>query len=133
MATVRQELEARLATFAASQVPSLPVAWEGVPFVKPTTAWLECYLASAGTLSVTVDASRNRERGTLSVNVWVPSGWGVGKADALSQAVVRAFKVVPKQGSVSIEAPGNTGKIMMDVAGWIAIPISFPYRYESVA
>ena len=36
MATIRQELESRLATFAASQTPPLKVAWENVPFTKPT-------------------------------------------------------------------------------------------------
>lgn len=131
--TIRTELEGRLAAFAAAQSPPLQVAWEGMPFVKPTTPWLECFLASAGTICPTVDGTRTRERGTLSINVWVPNGQGAGKSDSIAQALMKAFPVVPKQGTVSIEQPGNTSRIILDVSGWIMQPISFQYRCDSVA
>lgn len=134
MATIRQELESRLATFANSQTPTLKVAWENVPFTKPTDEpFLECFLLSAGVVSATVDAKRTRERGTFQVNVWCPSGQGSSKVETLGDAIVKVFPVVPKIGAVSVEQPGNTGRLIVDISGWIILPISFPYRVEGIA
>jgi hypothetical protein len=131
MATVRQELEGRLEAFAAAQVPPLLVAWENVQFTKPTSfPYLECLIISAGTVAVTVDASRNRERGTLQVNVWSPSGIGTNQVEVIGQGVVDTFKVIPKVGTVSIEQPGNTGRLLIENNGWIILPVTFPYRVE---
>jgi hypothetical protein len=131
MATTRQELEGRLATFAAAQTPPLLVAWENVPFTKPTSLpYLECFLISAGTTAVTVDALRNRERGTFQVNVWSPSGIGTNQVEVIGQGVVDTFKVIPKVGTVSIEQPGNTGRLLIENNGWIILPVTFPYRVE---
>ena len=132
--TTRQEIEQRVAAFAAAQSPPLTVSYENVPFTRPVnTPWLEVYIMSAGTIAVTTDASRNRERGTICVNVWIPSGQGVGKADALAAQIVSLFKVVPKIGTVSIEQPVNTGKFTITNDGWGCIPCSCPYRVESTA
>lgn len=134
MATNRQELESRVAAFAAAQSPSLTVAYENVPFTKPENLpYLECFLVSAGTIALTVDASRNRERGTLQVNVWSPSGQGSGKVEAIGDKLVKAFPVVPKQGNVSIEQPGNTERLIVEISGWIILPVTFPYRVETEA
>ena len=134
MTTIRQELETKLAAFAAAQTPPLAVSYEGVPFTKPTgVPWLECFLVSASTVSTAMDASRNRERGSFVVNSWVPSGQGAAKVDALAAQIVSLYKVVPKTGNVSIERPGNTSKILLDIAGWLVVSATFPYRVESVA
>jgi len=134
MATNRQELESRIAAFAASQSPPLTVAYENVPFTKPTnSSYLECFLVSAGTVALTVDASRNRERGTLQVNVCSPSGQGSNKVETIGAALVQAFPVVPKQGNVSIEQPGNTERLIVEISGWIILPVTFPYRVETEA
>ena len=132
MASTRQELETRLAVFAASQTPPLAVCWENVPFTRPIgVPWLECYLISASTVAVTLAGTRNRERGSFAVNCWCPSGQGVSLLDALSAKVVAAFPVIPKTGNVSIEQPGNTSKLMYDQAGWVAISCVMPYRVET--
>jgi hypothetical protein len=132
--TIRQELETILATFAAAQIPPIPVAWEGIDFIKPTDGqWLEMYLLSANTISSDVAASRIRERGTLSVIAWSKSGEGTRKIELLVEQISKLFPVVPKVGTVSIEAPGNSGRITLDNSGWICLPITFPYRQESLA
>lgn len=134
MTTTRQELEARLATFAAAQVPSIPVSYESVPFTRPTSGmWLECFFVSGPTVIATLDATTNRERGIWAVNCWIQSGTGVGKLDTLAAQVVAIFKVIPKVGSVSIEQPGSKGKINITNDGWCCLPITFPYRVESLA
>jgi len=137
MSTTRQELEARLATFAAAYNPILTVSYKGVPFTRPAQApgvmWLECYFVSGPTITVTTDATRNRERGNWVVNCWLASGNGVGKLDTLAAAIVSTFKVLPKTGNVSIEQPGTTGKVNITSDGWMCITVSFPYRVESTA
>ena len=132
--TTRQEIEGRVAAFAAAQTPPLAVAWENVPFTRPTNVpWLECFLVSAGTVTASLDATRNRERGTIAVNVWVPAGQGVGKADAIAALIVKTFVVVPKTGNVSIEAPVNVGRFVISGDGWGCLPTNCPYRVESLA
>jgi hypothetical protein len=132
--TIRQELETILATFCAAQVPPIPVAWEGVAFIKPASGvWLEMFLLSASTISSDVTATRIRQRGTLSIIVWSPSGQGAKKIELVADQLVKLFPVVPKIGTVSIESPGNTGRITLDNSGWLCLPITFPYRQESFA
>lgn len=135
MATIRQELESRLATFASAySSPALLVAWENVPFTKPTNKpFLECFIIPAGIVSATLDASRTRERGTFQVNVWFPSGKGSSKVEGIARDIVAAFPVVPKIDNVSIEEPGNVSRLITDLAGWIVLPIMFSYRVEGTA
>jgi hypothetical protein len=134
MSATRQELESRLQVFAESLAPHLTVAYENVPFTKPTSEpYLECFLISAGTTAITVDASRNRERGTFQVNVWSPSGRGTAEVESIGKGVVDTFKVIPKLGTVSIEQPGNTGRLIIEINGWIILPVTFPYRVETEA
>lgn len=134
MATTRQELEVRLAAFAAAQSPAITVAYEGQPFTRPTNAaWLECFVKTGPVLLSTVSGESIRTRGTWAVNCYWPSGQGTGKLEALAQGVVSTFKVLPKVGNVSIEQPGNTGNIAVTNDGWICLPITFPFRVESLA
>ena len=137
MTTPRQKLESRLDTFAAAYKPVLPVSYENVSFTRPTAGagvmWLECYFVSGPTVTATVDATTNRERGTWVVNCWLASGGGMGKLDTLAAAVVKAFPVMPKTGTVSIEQPGSTSQAKLTNDGWICVSVSFPYRVESTA
>lgn len=132
--TTRSELEIRLKAFADTftTVP-IPIAIENKSFTRPNppTPYLECFLAKGDTISATVDAMRNRERGVWAVNCYVPSNAGMGKLEELVQGVLNTFRVIPKLGTVSIEAPGNTSKMVLDAAGWACIPITFPYRVET--
>lgn len=134
MTTTRQELESKLATFAAAQVPLVVVAYEGVPFTRPVgVPWMECFVKTGPVTLSAVSGESVRTRGTWAVNCYYPSGQGTGKLETLAQGVVNTFKVLPKVGSVSIEQPGNTGNISVTNDGWICIPISFPFRVESLA
>lgn len=134
MTTTRQELESKIATFAAAQVPPVVVAYEGVPFTRPVgVPWMECFVKTGPVLLSAVSGESVRTRGTWAVNCYYPSGQGTGKLETLAQGVVNTFKVLPKVGSVSIEQPGNTGNISVTNDGWICIPISFPFRVESLA
>lgn len=131
MTTIRQELETRLSVFAAALSPPVPVSYENVSFNRPATGpFLECFVNSGSTVNVTVDGTRTRERGVFQINVWFPSGGGMAKPELLAAQIVAAFPVVPKTGNVSIEQTPNTKQALLDVSGWIIIPISCMYRYE---
>lgn len=140
--TTRSELENRLKVFADNFVNvsnidpgplPLPVALENASFKRPNppAPYLECFLARGDTISATVDAMRNRERGVWAVNCYVPSNLGMGLLERIVQGVLDTFRVIPKLGTVSIESPGNTSKMVIDAAGWACIPITFPYRVET--
>lgn len=135
--TTRQELESKLQTFASAQTPTLPIAFENQSFVRPDQTsdnfWLECYLMPGPTITATVDASTNRERGIWCVNVWRPSNKGAGKLELLAEQIIKLFPVIPKVGTVSIEQPGSKSKINITADGWACIALSFPYRVESLA
>lgn len=140
--TTRSELENRLKVFADNFVNvsninpgplPLPVALENASFKRPESPapYLECFLSKGDTISATVDAMRNRERGVWAVNCYVPSNAGMGLLERIVQGVMDTFRVIPKLGTVSIESPGNTSKMVLDAAGWACIPITFPYRVET--
>ena len=136
--TTRSELENRLKVFADnftnnSVLTPLPIAIENKSFTRPNppAPYLECFLAKGDTISATVDAMRNRERGVWAVNCYVPSNAGMGLLERIVQGVMDTFRVIPKLGTVSIESPGNTSKMIIDAAGWACIPITFPYRVET--
>lgn len=137
MSTPRQELETKLATFAAAYSPVLTVSYENTPFTPPAQAngvmWLECYFVSGPTVIATIDALTNRERGTWVVNCYLATGSGMAKLDKLAADVVKTFKVLPKVGSVSIEAPMSTSRVTISANGWACISCSCPYRVESTA
>lgn len=132
--TTRSELESRLKAFADTftTIP-IPIAIENKSFTRPNppAPYLECFLAKGDTISATVDAMRNRERGIWAVNCYVPSNAGMGLLERIVQGVLDTFRVIPKLGTVSIESPGNTSKMVLDAAGWACIPITFPYRVET--
>ena len=132
--TTRSELESRLKAFADTftTIP-IPIAIENKSFTRPNppSPYLECFLSKGDTISATVDAMRNRERGVWAVNCYVPSNAGMGLLERIVQGVMDTFRVIPKLGTVSIESPGNTSKMIIDAAGWACIPITFPYRVET--
>lgn len=132
--TTRSELESRLKAFADTFTTTpIPIAIENKSFTRPNppAPYLECFLAKGDTISATVDAMRNRERGIWAVNCYVPSNAGMGLLERIVQGVLDTFRVIPKLGTVSIESPGNTSKMVLDAAGWACIPITFPYRVET--
>lgn len=140
--TTRSELQNRLKVFAdnfvnvtatTSTPMPLTIALENTSFKRPNppAPYLECFLSKGDTISATVDAMRNRERGVWAVNCYVPSNLGMGLLERIVQGVMDTFRVIPKLGTVSIESPGNTSKMVIDAAGWACIPITFPYRVET--
>jgi len=138
--TVRSELETRVLDFANSLSPILPVSFENVPSSEITAAktnlqpFIECFIKRASSHVITVDATRFRERGILQMNLWYPSPYGeeygMGAAEEIAQAIQNTFVVYPRVGSVYFTDIANPSPKIMDVAGWIIVPVIIPYLQD---
>lgn len=129
--SIRSELELKLSTWAYSQVPPIPVAWEGVPFIPPTTgSYVQPFLLANVVKNITVDGKRVRTRGNFQINVWVKDGTGSKAIEDLSDAVAGLYTVLPKTGTVSIEQQPQTSASFTSV-DWRVIYVTVNYRQES--
>jgi len=129
---IRAELETRLFDWAQAQNPKVPIAFESAPFTKPETGvFLEAFLIPNVTIDADVAATRKRLVGIFQVNCWARSGKGMGEVDRLAASVIDAFPVVPKSGEVSIEQTPYADKSLSDNSGWVIVPVTIMYRYES--
>lgn len=129
---IRQEVESAITTYAASQSPAIPVAYEGVPFTKPTGApYLEVVFLSNNILNATVDATRQRIHGSFQINCYVPDGKGMKRLEALTSDIVALFPVYDKARYVtfSVEQPANVSPTMTDAAFRFAA-VRVQYRQE---
>lgn len=130
--SIRSELETKIAAYAASLSPALPVAYEGVPFTPPTngSGYLQPFLLANTVTNVTTDGKRLRTRGNFQINCWVPDGTGSKKVEDLANAVAALYPTLPKTGTVSIESPPQTSAAFTN-ASWRVITVTVSYRQEA--
>jgi hypothetical protein len=130
---IRQEVETAVAAFASEQNPVLPIAYEGVPFTKPTsTPWLEVVFLNSATMNATVDATRSRTYGTIQISCYVPDGNGMKVLDNLTRDVAALFPVFDKERytTFSVEQPPNISSAMIDTQFRMAA-VRVKYRQEA--
>lgn len=126
--TIRSEIETRLATLAKSR--GIPVAYENVSFIKPLTGgYLEVHFLTSTSRNRDVAAQGVRITGMFQINCFAPLGKGMAEVEALSDAVIAAFPVLPKTGIVSIEAPLDAASAM-ELDGFVCLPVTGRYRVE---
>ena len=131
-AFIRSEFDSRLASWASSQYPPVPIAFENTAFTKPTNQlYLETYLLPAHTRNRTVDGLGNRETGVYQINIWYPIGGGMGVIEGVEVDIINLFAVIPKFSLVSVDRTPSSAKAISDTAGWRVIHVSVYYRYES--
>lgn len=129
---IRAELETRLKTWADAQIPKIPIAFENVAFTKPSEGvFLETYLIPSITLDREVSGAKQRLLGIFQVNCWARSGKGMRQVEQLSQDVISLFPLLPKVGAVSIDGTPSTESALLDQSGWVVVPVTIKYRYES--
>lgn len=131
--TIRQELESKVAEWAATQSPPIPVSYEGVPFTKPASGpYLQLFMLPSVTTNPTVDGVRKRIRGFFQINVCVPDGKGSKQVEEIAEAIASLFPVADKAAfpTVSIEQHAQTGQATID-AGFRVVPVTVRYRQES--
>lgn len=128
--SIRSEIESKLLQFAASQVPPLPVSYEGVEFVKPSTGgYLEIKMMDVARSSRNVAADGVRTYGMFQIDCYLPSGRGMGPLEALRDAIFNLYPVVPKMDLVSIEAPLSATKGYV-VDNFVCTHVTGQYRSE---
>lgn len=128
---IRAELETKLKAWADAQIPKVPVAFENLPFTKPTNGvFIEAYLIPNDTIDVDVSGNSKRYIGIFQVNCWAKSGNGMKQVEALAQNIISLFPMLPKAGSVSIEGTPQAARSILDSSGWTVVPVTIKYRYE---
>lgn len=128
---VRAELETRLKTWAEAQSPKVPIAFENVPFTKPTDGvFVEAILIPNITLDANVAADRQTLMGIFQVNCWARSGKGMGEVERLANSIIGLYPILPKTGNVSIEKTPYVESSIQDTSGWVISPVTIMYRYE---
>ena len=125
--TLRKEIEDKVAAWAATK--SIPIAYENVTFVKPSTTFIELYIIPATTVNPTVAAKRATLYGMIQFNIYCKSGEGSKKSEDLAQELIDLFPVVPKIGTVSIEQTGSIMNPLYD-SQWRVLPVRIRYRQE---
>jgi hypothetical protein len=129
--TIRSEIESRLYAYAQAQTPKIPVSYENVSFVKPNTGhYLEVYLLDTVAQSRGVSAKGVRETGMFQINCYTSVGAGMASVEALAAAVKALYPVIPKTGTVSIEAPLSASSAVV-IDGFVCIPVTGRYRVET--
>lgn len=130
---IRQEVESAISLFASSQNPAIPVAFEGVPFTKPSSgSWLEVVFLSSQTTTATVDASRTRTYGMVQISCYTVDGKGMKQLDTLTAAVADLFPVADKArySTFSVEQPAQISAAMIDTQFRMAA-VRIRYRQEA--
>ena len=127
--TTRSEIESKLAAYATSK--SIPVSYENVSFNQPCVGpFLEIYLFSTVRHNSDLAATHVRQKGLFQINCYGPVGDGMALVEALVEDIINIYPVLPKVGTVSIEAPlhASSGYI---VDGFMCIPVTGRFRVES--
>lgn len=128
--SARSEIETRINNWAKAQVPPVPVAFEGVNFTKPVSGpYLEVFMLGSNSINRNV-AAASRTYGMFQVNCYAPANKGMGEVEALRDSMVALFPVLPKTGTVSVEAPLSwSGSDVID--GFAFVPVRGNYRIET--
>lgn len=128
--SLRSEIETKLAAFAASQTPPIPVAYENKKFTKPSDGfYMEVVFLNSKPISNNLSASGVRMYGKFQISCYGKLGVGMSSIEALAQSIVDLYPVIPKTGTVSIEQPLSAGQGIV-VDNFICIPITGNYRVE---
>lgn len=126
---IRQEVEKTVATFAAAN--NLQVAYEGVPFTKPTTAFLAVMFLGSNNHNSTVDGEHTRRRGIVQIEAYVPTGKGMKSLDDLTDKIVAQFPFKDKElfTTFSVEGMPEVSAAFQDGAFMCAV-VRVAYRQE---
>lgn len=128
--SARSEIETILANFIKAQTQVVLVAWEGVPFNKPTSGiWVEPFMVSNTPVCANIGAVRYRTIGTYQINVFFKDGEGSAKVESFANQIAALYPVFPKSGTVSFDKPTNAQTPYTDT-DWRVIPIRISYRTE---
>lgn len=91
MPRIRSLLELRLSTWASARNPTLPIAWEGVPFEPPAGMYLRAFIMPAPTDSGDLASAHREYRGVFQVSIAAPNDAGPGAGEAIAEEIAALF------------------------------------------
>lgn len=131
---VRKILETRLAAWAASRVPPLPVLWENVRVVtEPAGEHLRAYVMPATTLSPYMAGEGRTFIGIFQVSIFTLAGAGPKRGEEIAAAL----DVLYPCGEIFQDAGGLAVQVMAPVSASTAQQdgafsmVAASFRYES--
>lgn len=130
---IRQEVEKAVAGFAASK--SIPVAYEGVAFDKPSDKpFLTITFVGHHNHNASVDGLHTRKRGIFQVEAYVPTGKGMKSLDTLTEEIVALFPAHRKDifQEFSVERRPEVSSAFQDGTFMCAV-VRVEYRQELVS
>jgi hypothetical protein len=133
-ALIRAAFETRLATWAAAQVPAIPIAYENVTFTPPSGRYLRSFLLPADTQSLTLDGLHREYIGIYQVSIALPINTGAGAGQMLSAALDTLFPVAAPmtQGGLNVwvTSPMSAGPAIQEPDRFV-IPVSCGYQADT--
>lgn len=132
-ALIRAAFESRLAAWAASQVPPIPVAYQNVAFTPPNGRYARCWILPVPTQSGTLDGLHRERKGVFQVDLCMPIGTGSAAVNALVASLDAAFPVVLTQGAIKVFllSPMSQSSSIQE-ANHYMVPVSCEYRSDTV-
>lgn len=131
---IRALLESRLATWAASQVPPLKIAWQNRPFTPPVGAiYLRSFVLPGQTASLDLLGKHRAFVGAHQVSIVAPDGGGPGAAEAVAKSIEGLFplnlRLTGSGLTVQIVSPVTIGSAIQEEDAFM-VPVSYSYRAD---
>lgn len=123
---IRAALETRLDAF----MPSIPTAWENVPFAQPSTEYQRVYLLPARTSNPTFGDSLAMESGIFQISLYYPDGNGsseaMERAEGLRNWFYRGLSLTNADITVRINSKPSISPGQYE-PGFYVLIVSVPY------
>jgi hypothetical protein len=132
ISVVRRILTTRFKEWVDANHPEIPIAYEDVPFKKPSNndTYFEVILVAGDPVHRSVDAKSQTHFGSFSINVAVLEGTGT-TGISFAEAIADLYKVGSRVlAPVFITNPPSIKSRISDNAGRKIYPIVIRYRAE---
>lgn len=131
----RKAIESRLSAWASARVPTMPIAWENVPFMPPSGAYLRAFLLPATTSGIDLAGAGRTYRGVYQVSVVAPINAGPGFAEAIADELAALFtlnlRIAVTGLTLQVITPVTAAQGAQDATDY-TVPVSFQYRADTI-
>jgi Bacteriophage related domain of unknown function len=128
--TIRTAFESRLATWAASQSPALPIAYENRAFIPPANnRYLRAYIIPATTNYNTLEQTDRDYEGIFQVSIVQPLSAGTASAGTIALALDGLYTPSFLEGStrIFVTQPMSIAPAIIEPNAYV-LPVSLFYR-----
>lgn len=130
---IRAAFESRLAAWAQSRTPALPVVWANARTPIPAGDHLRAFLLPAETRAPDLAGAMRSYRGIFQVSVFTLAGVGPGRAEGIARELDDLFPV-----ALRITSAGLIVQVLTPMASrpavpetdWYSLPVDCRYAAE---